>query len=176
MWGLGWGGFCLFCLWMSNRFSIICWKDYLSLFKLLPCVCQKSAECIYLYRSVSQFPIVLYWATFSSSAFWLKLGVVYVSPSADTLSLPPFLPFLSSLRGRRQEEREGNIDVLEKRRLVASHMPPTEGDLAGNPGVRPDQDQTGDLLFAGWCPTHSATPVRAHIFDYCSCTVSLETK
>ena len=37
----------------------------------------------------------------------------------------------------REKERERNIDVPEKQRLVASCTPPT-GDLAHNPGLCPD--------------------------------------
>ena len=41
-------------------------------------------------------------------------------------------------RGERMEkEREGNIDLREIDRLVASFKPPT-GDLACNPGMCPD--------------------------------------
>ena len=39
----------------------------------------------------------------------------------------------------REKKRERNIDVREKRPLVASHTPPT-GDLAHNPGMCPDWD------------------------------------
>ena len=38
---------------------------------------------------------------------------------------------------RRKKEREKNINVQEKHRLVASHTPPT-GDLDHNPGMCPD--------------------------------------
>ena len=44
----------------------------------------------------------------------------------------------------REKERERNIDVGEKIRLVASCMPPT-GDLARNPGLCPGWDWTSDL-------------------------------
>ena len=39
-------------------------------------------------------------------------------------------------RGRREEERERNVDVQEKHQLVASPTSPTR-DLACNPGMCP---------------------------------------
>ena len=40
-------------------------------------------------------------------------------------------------RGRREKEKERNIDMQEKHQSVASHVPPT-GDLAHNLGLCPD--------------------------------------
>ena len=41
-----------------------------------------------------------------------------------------------------ERERERNIPVPEKHRLVASLMPPT-GDLASNPCMCPDWEENG---------------------------------
>ena len=42
----------------------------------------------------------------------------------------------------REKARDRNIDVWEKHRLIASHMPPT-GYLAHNPAMCPDWEWNG---------------------------------
>ncbi|KAF6114729.1 hypothetical protein HJG60_010663 [Phyllostomus discolor] len=54
-----------------------------------------------------------------------------------------FIYFLERGEGR-EKKKERNINVQEKHQLVASCTPPT-GDLAHNPGMCPDQNQTCDL-------------------------------
>ena len=58
------------------------------------------------------------------------------------------------MRGEgREKEREKNIDLL-----LLKHTPTR--NLACNPGMRPDGNQTCDLLLCGMMPNQT-TPVRA---------------
>ena len=70
--------------------------------------------------------------------------------------LKRFYLFLYFLERRAGKEKEGKI----YQRVVASCTPPA-GDLAHNPDLSPDWEQTAKLWFAGWHSIHWATPARA---------------
>ena len=73
-----------------------------------------------------------------------------------------FYWFILERQEGREKEREGNIDVWEIHRLVASHMPPTQ-DLACNPGMCPDQG-TQWWPFSLQAGTQSTEPHQPGLF------------
>ena len=72
-------------------------------------------------------------------AKWRIQSHCNVSVPSNLLIQDFFFFLLLERETGREKEREGNIDVPEKHRSVASPMPPT-GDLACNPGLCPDRE------------------------------------
>ena len=95
-----------------------------------------------------------------ANAFWVLSGSLFFYSCFIFIVLKTFI-YLFLERGRERERKGENISVQEKHPLVASHTP-----LSWRPGPQPrcvpwlgiELEMCG---FAGWCPTHWATPVRA---------------
>ena len=70
-------------------------------------------------------------------------------------------------RGKREKERESNINMQDTSDSVASCPPPT-GDLACNPGMCPDWESNPQPFGApDNAPTKWATPARAFLTERC---------
>ena len=59
------------CMWMSNRFSTIGWKDNLCPIVLLLLFCQISVDYIYVGLFLSYFVLLIYLSVLSSKPCWL---------------------------------------------------------------------------------------------------------
>ena len=86
---------------------------------------------------------------------WIFLLLLFL------LFLKYFIYLFLEKREWRDKERERNIDVREKHQLVVSLTLPDQGPNVQPrhvpwPGIKPVT-----FLYAGWCPTNWATPVRA---------------